>query len=186
MSIERKAPEFHATTVVCVRRNNKVAMGADGQVTLGSTVVKGNASKLRRIYKNTIVSGFAGSVADAFTLYDRFEKKLEEFSGDLLRSCVELASMWRMDKYLRQLEAMLLVTDGNSILLLAGTGEVIEPETDVIAIGSGGDYARASALALLQNTELSARDIVQKSLEIAGTICIYTNTNIKIEEINGK
>jgi ATP-dependent HslUV protease subunit HslV len=174
---------MHSTTIVAVRREGKVALAGDGQVTLGHTVMKGNAKKIRRLYKNRVITGFAGAVADAFTLYDRFEKKLESYGGDLVRACVSLTSDWRTDKYLRQLEAMLIVADAKHLLLLSGTGEVIEPQDEVLAIGSGGDFARASALALYENTEMSAAEIARKSLEIAGKICIYTNTEIILEEI---
>lgn len=177
---------LHATTIIGVKKKGMTALAGDGQVTLGNTIMKGNANKLRRLYNGQIVTGFAGAVADAFTLYDRFEKKLQEFNGDLLRSCVELASMWRMDKYLRQLQAMLLVADRENMFLLSGTGEVIEPADDVIAIGSGGDYARSAALAYMENSKLTAEEIAKKSLKIAGKICIYTNDSIACEVIEGK
>ncbi len=175
--------QFYSTTIVCAKKDGVVAIAGDGQVTLGSSVIKGNARKVRRLHEGKIITGFAGAVADAFTLYDRFEKKLGEYNGDLSRACVELAREWRMDKYLRQLQAMLLVADRERILLLSGNGEVIEPEDQVMAIGSGGDFARSAALALHQNTSLSAPEIVRKALEIAGKICIYTNSDIAVEEL---
>lgn len=174
---------MHSTTIVAVKKDGKLALAGDGQVTLGNTVMKGNAKKVRRIYKNRVITGFAGAVADAFTLYDRFEKKLESYGGDLLRACVSLTSDWRTDKYLRQLQAMLIVGDKDNLLLLSGTGEVIEPQDNVMAIGSGGDFARAAALALYENTDMSADVIARKALEIAGKICIYTNTEIILEEL---
>jgi len=174
---------FYGTTIVCAKRAGVTAIAGDGQVTLGASVIKGNARKVRRLHEGRVISGFAGAVADAFTLYDRFEKKLGEYSGDLSRACVELTREWRMDKYLRQLQAMLLVADKERILLLSGSGEVIEPEDPVMAIGSGGDFARSAALALYHNTELSAPEIVRKALEIAGKICVYTNTDITVEEL---
>ena len=174
---------IHATTIVCVRKSNAVAIAGDGQVTLGNTVMKNNAKKIRILNDGKIISGFAGSVTDALTLYEKMEKRLEEHGGDLLRACVEFSKEWRMDKFLRKLEAMLLIADKKRMFLVSGTGEVIEPEKDVIAIGSGGDYARSAALALVENTKLSAKEIAKKSLEIAGEICIYTNKNIIVEEI---
>ena len=168
---------------MAVRRNGKVAMAGDGQVTAGNTVVKGNARKVRKIYNGKVLTGFAGSVADAFTLFDKFEEKLKEFSGDLLRSAVELAKMWRTEKMYQKLEAMLLVADASKILLISGDGNVIEPENDVCAIGSGGNYAYAAALAYLESSDFSAREIAEKSLKIAGSICIYTNDNITLEEV---
>ena len=168
---------------MAVRRNGKVAMAGDGQVTAGNTVVKGNARKVRKIYNGKVLTGFAGSVADAFTLFDKFEEKLKEFSGDLLRSAVELAKMWRTEKMYQKLEAMLLVADASKILLISGDGNVIEPENDVCAIGSGGNYAYAAALAYLESSDFSAREIAEKSLKIAGDICIYTNSNITLEEV---
>ena len=174
------------TTIVCVKKDGETAIAGDGQVTLGNTVIKGNAVKVRRLYQGKVISGFAGSVADAFTLYERMDKKLEEFRGDLQRACVELASDWRMDKYLRRLEAMLIVANDEKVLLMSGNGEVIEPEDNVLAIGSGGEYARSAALALAENTKLSAEEIAKKSLGIAGKICIYTNKNIILEKISAK
>ena len=175
--------KIRSTTVVAVRRNGKVAMAGDGQVTAGNTVVKGNAHKVRKIYNGKVLTGFAGSVADAFTLFDKFEEKLKEYNGDLLRSAVELAKMWRTEKMYQKLEAMLLVADASKILLISGDGNVIEPENDVCAIGSGGNYAYAAALAYLDSSDFSARDIAEKALRIAGKICIYTNDSITLEEV---
>ncbi|MDR2313927.1 MAG: ATP-dependent protease subunit HslV [Spirochaetaceae bacterium] len=174
---------FRSTTVVAVRRNGEVAMAGDGQVTLGETVVKNNARKVRRLWDNKVLCGFAGATADAFTLFDRFESKLKEYSGDLARSAVELAKDWRTDRALRRLEAMLLVADTKKTLLISGTGDVIEPAEDILAIGSGGNYAYAAALAYLDGSSLSASEIAKRSLEIAGTICIYTNSQITLEEL---
>ncbi|MDR1389612.1 MAG: ATP-dependent protease subunit HslV [Treponema sp.] len=178
-----KKPEFRSTTVLAVRRNGQVAMAGDGQVTLGETVMKNNARKVRRLFENKILCGFAGATADAFTLFDRFESKLKEYSGDLSRSAVELAKDWRTDRALRRLEAMLLTADLSKTLLISGTGDVIEPAGDALAIGSGGNYAYASALAYLDGSDLSAAEIAKRSLEIAGTICIYTNNQITLEEL---
>lgn len=175
--------EIRSTTVIAVKRNGKVAMAGDGQVTLGNTVCKGNARKVRKIYNGKILTGFAGSVADAFTLLDKFEEKIKEFNGDLTRSAVELAKMWRTNKMYQKLEAMLIVADSSKILLISGDGNVIEPENDVLAIGSGGNYAYSAALAYLDSSDLSAREIAERSLKIAGNICIYTNQNITVEEI---
>ena len=172
-----------STTILAVRRNGKVAMAGDGQVTMGETVMKGNTKKVRKIFNGKIITGFAGSTADAFTLLELFEKKVGEYSGDITRSAVELAKEWRTDEMLKNLQALLLVADKNTILLISGNGDVIEPEEDAIAIGSGGNYAYASALALLRNTDLSAKDIVEKSLDIASKICIYTNDNFTVEEL---
>jgi ATP-dependent HslUV protease subunit HslV len=158
-------------------------MAGDGQVTLGNTVCKGNARKVRKIYNGKILTGFAGSVADAFTLLDKFEEKVKEFNGDLTRSAVELAKMWRTNKMYQKLEAMLIVADSSKILLISGDGNVIEPENDVLAIGSGGNYAYSAALAYLDSSDLSAREIAERSLKIAGNICIYTNNNITVEEL---
>ncbi|GAB57256.1 MULTISPECIES: ATP-dependent protease subunit HslV [Rheinheimera] len=171
------------TTIVSVRRNGKVAIGGDGQVSLGNTVMKGNARKVRRLYHNKVIAGFAGGTADAFTLFERFEAKLELHQGHLMRAAVELAKDWRTDRMLRKLEALLAVADANTSLIITGNGDVVQPEHDLIAIGSGGPYAQAAATALLQNTELSARDIVEKSLTIAGDICVYTNQHQTIEEL---
>ncbi len=175
--------KIRSTTVVAVKRNGKVAMAGDGQVTLGNTVCKGNARKVRKIYGGKVLTGFAGSVADAFTLLEKFEEKLKEFSGDITRASVELAKMWRTEKMYRNLEAMLVVADSSKILLVSGDGNVIEPENDVLAIGSGGNYAYSAALAYLDSSSLSAREIAERSLKIAGTICIYTNSNITVEEL---
>ena len=175
--------EIRSTTVIAVKRNGKVAMAGDGQVTLGNTVCKGNARKVRKIYNGKILTGFAGSVADAFTLLDKFEEKVKEFNGDLTRSAVELAKMWRTNKMYQKLEAMLIVADSSKILLISGDGNVIEPENDVLAIGSGGNYAYSAALAYLDSSDLSAREIAERSLKIAGNICIYTNQNITVEEL---
>lgn len=175
--------KIRSTTVIAIKRNGHVAMAGDGQVTAGNTVMKGNAHKVRRIYDGKILTGFAGSVADAFTLFDLFETKIKEFNGDLTRAAVELAKMWRTEKSLQKLEALLLVADKNKILLISGDGNVIEPENDVLAIGSGGNYAYSAALAYLESSNYSAREIAEKSLKIAGDICIYTNNNITVEEL---
>ena len=174
---------IRSTTVLCVRRDGKVVMAADGQVTMGSEVVKASARKLRRLYNDKILSGFAGSTADAFSLFARFEAKLEQFNGRLDRSVVELAKEWRMDKALRHLEALLLVADQERTYILSGTGDVIEPDDEVASIGSGGPFAKAAATALVRNTSLSAREVVAKSMGIAADICIYTNANINYEEL---
>ena len=171
------------TTIVSVRRNGHVSIGGDGQVSLGNTVMKGNARKVRRLYHGKVLAGFAGGTADAFTLFERFEAKLEMHQGHLMRAAVELAKDWRTDRMLRKLEALLAVADANCSLIITGNGDVIQPEQDLIAIGSGGPYAQAAATALLANTELSARDIVEKSLTIAGDICVYTNHHQTIEEL---
>ena len=176
-------PKIRSTTVIAVRRNGKVAMAGDGQVTLGNTVCKGNARKVRKIYNGKILTGFAGSVADAFTLLEKFEEQLKQDNGDLLRSAVDLAKLWRTERSLQKLEAMLLVADSSKILLISGDGNVIEPENDVMAIGSGGNYAYAAALAYLETSDLSAKEIAEHSLKIAGDICIYTNGNIISEEL---
>ncbi|NJL70951.1 MAG: ATP-dependent protease subunit HslV [Candidatus Competibacteraceae bacterium] len=175
--------QFHATTVLSVRQHGVVAMGGDGQVTLGNTVMKGNACKIRRLADGAIIAGFAGAVADAFTLFDRFEGKLKEYNKNLLRSAVELTKDWRTDKYLRQLNAMLAVCDQETSLLISGTGEIIEPEDGILAIGSGGPFALSAARALVKNTELDAEAIVRASLEIAADICIYTNHHIHVERL---
>lgn len=171
------------TTIVSVRRDGHVAIGGDGQVSLGNTVMKGNARKVRRLYNNKVIAGFAGGTADAFTLFERFEAKLEVHQGHLMRAAVELAKDWRTDRMLRKLEALLAVADANTSLIITGNGDVVQPEHDLIAIGSGGPYAQAAATALLQNTQLNARDIVEKSLTIAGDICVYTNHHQTIEEL---
>ncbi len=173
--------ETFGTTILCVRRNGKTVMGGDGQVTVGSSVIKHRARKIRRLYEGKVLAGFAGSAADGLALLERFEKKLEEFRGNLVRSAVELAKDWRTDRYLRRLEALLLVADKENMLLISGNGDVIEPDEPVLGIGSGGDYARSAALALLRNTDLDAETIVRKSLEIAGEICVYTNRELVIE-----
>ena len=177
------AGPIRSTTVICVRRNGAVVMAADGQVTLGSAVLKHSAKKIRRLYQDKVLAGFAGSTADAFALTGRFETKLEQYAGNLGRAAVELAKDWRTDKMLRQLEALLIVTDVNQTFLLSGNGDVIDPDEGIATIGSGGSYALAAARALMQNTNLSAREIAEKSLEIAGQICIYTNSAITIEEL---
>ncbi|KGF48120.1 ATP-dependent protease subunit HslV [Veillonella montpellierensis DNF00314] len=177
-------PEFHATTICAVQRNGATAIAGDGQVTLGQSVVmKNTAQKVRRLYNGKIIAGFAGSVADAFTLFDKFEHKLNQYNGNLIRSAVELAKEWRSDKILRNLEALLLVTDGTNILLVSGNGEVIEPDDGICAIGSGGNYALAAARALQLNTQLTAKEIAEKSLHIAADICVFTNHNIIVEEL---
>jgi ATP-dependent HslUV protease subunit HslV len=173
--------QFHGTTILSVRRGNSVAMAGDGQVTLGNIVIKATARKVRRLYQGRILAGFAGGTADAFTLFERFEAKLDKHQGNLMRSAVELAKDWRSDRALRRLEAMLSVADKEVSLIITGNGDVLEPEQGIVAIGSGGSYAQSAARALLENTELSPRDIVTKSLEIAGDICIYTNRNFTIE-----
>ncbi|MEM1243581.1 MAG: ATP-dependent protease subunit HslV [Pseudomonadota bacterium] len=175
--------EFHGTTILSVRRNGKVVIGGDGQVSMGHTVMKGNARKIRRLYKDRVIAGFAGATADAFTLFERFEAKLEKHQGQLTRAAVELAKDWRMDKMLRRLEALLAVADLKTSLILSGTGDVIEPEYDLMAIGSGGHYAQAAARALLEHTKLDPKKIVEKSLNIAADICVYTNHHIAIEEL---
>lgn len=175
---------LHGTTIVSVRRGTRVALGGDGQVTLGNIVLKASARKVRRLFHERILAGFAGGTADAFTLFERFEAKLEKHQGHLLRSAVELAKDWRTDRVLRRLEAMLAVADHESSLILSGNGDVVEPEDGLIAIGSGGPYAQAAARALLENTELSPEDIVKKSLTVAGDICIYTNQNHTIEVLD--
>ncbi|WP_449506060.1 ATP-dependent protease subunit HslV [Edaphobacter bradus] len=174
---------IRSTTVICVRRGDSVVMAADGQVSLGATVMKHSAKKIRRLYQDKVLAGFAGSTADAFSLFSRFETKLEQYAGNLGRAAVELAKDWRTDKMLRQLEALLIVADINQTLMLSGTGDVIDPDEGICAIGSGGSYALASARALMENTELSAREIAEKSMKIAGDICIYTNLNFTIEEL---
>jgi len=174
---------LHGTTVLAVRRDARVVIGGDGQVTLGNTVMKGNARKVRRLYQNKIIAGFAGGTADAFTLFERFEGKLEKHGGHLTRAAVELAKDWRTDRLLRRLEALLIVADLQMTLLISGTGDVIEPEHNLAAIGSGGAYAQAAAQALLEHTQLDARTIVEQALKIAAGICIYTNENLAFEEL---
>ncbi len=173
--------QFHGTTILSVRRGTSVALGGDGQVTLGQIVVKGGAKKVRRLYQDRILAGFAGGTADAFTLFERFEQKLDKHQGNLMRSAVELAKDWRTDRILRRLEAMLVVADKEHSLIITGAGDVLEPEQGIVAIGSGGPYAQSAALALLQNTELDAREIVDKALAIAADLCIYTNHQRTIE-----
>jgi ATP-dependent HslUV protease subunit HslV len=173
--------QFHGTTIVSVRRGTTVALGGDGQVTLGNIVMKASARKVRRLYQGKVLAGFAGGTADAFTLFERFEAKLEKHQGNLLRSAVELAKDWRTDRILRRLEAMLAVADRDTSLIITGNGDVLEPEQGIVAIGSGGAYAQSAAKALLENTELAPQDIVKKSLTIAGELCIYTNQQHTIE-----
>ena len=174
---------LHGTTILSIRRHGRVVVGGDGQVSLGNTVLKGNARKVRRLYKDQVLAGFAGATADAFTLFERFEAKLEKHQGHLVRSAVELAKDWRTDRMLRRLEAMLCVADAKASLILSGTGDVVEPEDGLMAIGSGGSYAMAAARALLHNTDLGARDIVEQGLAIAADICVFTNHNRTIEEL---
>lgn len=175
--------QYRGTTILSVRRNGKVVIGGDGQVSLGNTIMKGNARKVRRLYNNQVIAGFAGGTADAFTLFERFEAKLESHGGKLMRAAVELAKDWRTDRALRKLEALLAVADKEHSLIITGNGDVIQPENDLIAIGSGGAFAQSAASALLQKTDLSAREIVETGLNIAGDICIYTNHNQTIEEL---
>ena len=175
--------QYRGTTILSVRRNGKVVVGGDGQVTMGNTVMKGNARKVRRLYNDKVIAGFAGGTADAFTLFERFESKLQAHHGNLTRAAVELAKDWRTDRMLRKLEALLIVADATASLLITGNGDVIEQENDLIAIGSGGAFAQSAARALLENTELSAREIVEKGLHIAADICIYSNHNLTIEEL---
>lgn len=177
--------QFRGTTILSVRRDGKVVIGGDGQVTMGQAIVmKGNARKVRRLYGDRVIAGFAGGTADAFTLFELFEAKLEKHSGNLMRSAVELAKDWRTDKILRRLEALLCVADRQSSLIITGNGDVIEPENSIMAIGSGGPYAQSAATALVNNTKLSARKVVEKSLEIAANLCVYTNHNLTIEELD--
>jgi ATP-dependent HslUV protease, peptidase subunit HslV len=175
--------KIHATTIIGLRHNGRVAIGGDGQVTLGTTVMKQKSNKIRRLYNDSVLVGFAGSAADAFSLLERFEEKLEQYQGQLARAAVELAKLWRTDKYLRQLEALLAVLDKEHALIISGTGDVIEPDDGIVAVGSGGSYALSAARMLIKHTELSARDIVQESLNAASDICIYTNKNFTIEEL---
>ncbi len=178
--------QYRGTTILSVRRNGKVVIGGDGQVSLGNTIMKGNARKVRRLYNNQVIAGFAGGTADAFTLFERFEAKLEQHQGQLTRAAVELAKDWRTDRILRKLEALLAVADGEASLIITGNGDVIQPEDDLIAIGSGGPFAQSAARALVDNTKLGARAIVEQGLKIAGDICIYTNHNRTIEELDSK
>ena len=175
--------QFRGTTILLVRRGNQVVIGGDGQVSLGQTVMKGNARKVRRLFGEKVISGFAGGTADAFTLFERFEGKLEKHSGNLVRAAVEMAKDWRTDRVLRRLEAMLVVADKQSSLLISGNGDVIEPEHNVAAIGSGGPFAQAAARALMENTDLDARTIVERALNIAADICVYTNHHLTLEEL---
>jgi ATP-dependent HslUV protease subunit HslV len=176
--------QFEGTTIIAVRRGGQVAVGGDGQVSMGETRVKGNARKVRRLYKDSVIAGFAGGTADAFTLFERFEGKLEKHSGQLLRAAVDMAKDWRTDRYLRRLEALLIVADRDTTLMVSGTGDLMEPESHgVMAIGSGGAYAQAAARALVENTQLSAREVAEKALHIAADICIYTNHNLTIETL---
>lgn len=176
--------QFHGTTILSVRRDGQVVIGGDGQVSFGNTRMKGNARKVRRLYRDKVIAGFAGGTADAFTLFERFEAKLEKHQGHLVRSAVELAKDWRTDRMLRRLEAMLAVADHSASLIISGNGDVIEPEDAIMAIGSGGAFAQSAARALLENTELSAKEIVEKSLHIAADICIYTNHHLTVEVLN--
>jgi len=175
---------FHGTTVLCVRKNGKVAIGGDGQVTLGQTVLKHNAKKIRRMYNNNVLAGFAGATADAFTLFEKFEGKLETYRGNITRAAVELAKDWRTDKILRRLEALLIVADKEHSFIISGNGDVIEPEDGIAAIGSGGPYAQAAAKALLYHTQLEPKQIVEEAMKITSKICIYTNESISIEELS--
>ena len=175
--------QFDGTTILCVRRGGQVALGGDGQVSMGNTRVKGNARKVRRLYGDKILGGFAGGTADAFTLFERFEGKLEKHGGNLQRAAVEIAKDWRTDRYLRRLEALLIVADKDTTLMVSGNGDVMEPEKGVMAIGSGGPYAQAAARALYDNTELPAKDVVEKALHIAADICIYTNHSLTVETL---
>jgi ATP-dependent HslUV protease subunit HslV len=176
--------QYRGTTIVSIRRGNKVVIGGDGQVSQGNTVMKGNARKVRRLYKDQVIAGFAGGTADAFTLFERFEEQLEKHHGKLTRAAVELAKLWRTERSLRRLEALLVVADKESSLIITGNGDVIEPEDSLMAIGSGGPFAQSAAKALLQNTNLSATEIVEKSLNIAADVCVFTNHNHTVEELD--
>lgn len=176
--------QYRGTTILSVRRGNTVVIGGDGQVSLGNTIMKGNARKVRRLYRDKVIAGFAGGTADAFTLFERFEAKLETHNGQLVRAAVELAKDWRTDRALRRLEALLAVANEEASLIISGNGDVIQPENDLIAIGSGGTFAQSAARALYENTDLPARDIVEKGLTIAGDVCVYTNHNFTVEELN--
>ncbi len=176
---------FQGTTILCIKRGDKVALACDGQITLGNTILKHNARKIRKMYNDKVIAGFAGATADALTLFERFESKLEAYKGNIKRASVELAKDWRTDKILRRLEALLLVASNENMFIISGTGDIIEPERDIAAIGSGAPYAEAAARALYENTDLSAFEIARKAMEIAADICIYTNKNIIIEELNG-
>lgn len=181
--LESDERKIRSTTVIAVRKDGKVALAGDGQVTMGNTIMKGNARKVRRIYDGKVLTGFAGATADAFTLFDKFEEKLKMYNGDLTRSAIELAKLWRTERTMGKLDALLLVADKDKSLLISGSGDVIEPENDILAIGSGGNYAYAAAMAYMDSSELSAKEIAEKSLQIAGQICIYTNNNVIVEEL---
>ncbi|HOP21035.1 MAG TPA: ATP-dependent protease subunit HslV [Parvularculaceae bacterium] len=181
-----QAPQMHATTILSVRRKGEVAIGGDGQVSLGNTIVKGDAKKIRKLSGGKVLCGFAGATADAFTLLERLEAKLDQYPGQLLRASVELAKDWRTDRYLRRLEAMMIVADRDITLTLTGAGDVLEPESGVTAIGSGGDYARSAARALLEETDLSAEEIVRKAMGIAASICVYTNSSLTLEKLEAR
>ncbi len=183
MIMNETTPSFHATTIIAIRRNGQTAVAGDGQVTLGNTVMKAGARKVRRIYDGKVICGFAGAAADAFALFERLEARVQEYRGNLMRAAVEVAKDWRLDKYLRRLEAMLIAADSEHLLLLSGTGEIIEPDDDVVAIGSGGAYALAAARALMAHTSLSAEEIAREAMRIAAELCIYTNQNISIETL---
>lgn len=176
--------QFRGTTICAVRRGNEVVIGGDGQVSMGNTIMKGNARKVRRLFNGKVIAGFAGGTADAFTLFERFEEKLAQHIGNLTKAAVELAKDWRTERGLRKLEALLIVADATATYIISGLGDVIDPQHDIATIGSGGMFAHSAALALVQNTELPAEDIVRKSLEIAGSVCIYTNTNLTIEKLS--
>ena len=182
-AVSGRAPRIRSTTVLCVRRDNKVVMAGDGQVTLGDSIIKHGAKKIRRLYQDKILAGFAGSTADAFSLFSRFEGKLDQYHGNLGRAAVELAKEWRTDKFLRHLEALLLVSDKDQTFLLSGNGDVIEPDSGIAAIGSGGPFAQAAAQALADHTQLSPREIAEEAMKIAGRMCIYTNDKVTIEEL---
>ncbi len=175
--------EIHGTTILCVRRNNHVVLAGDGQVTMSNVVLKAHARKVRKMHEDKVLAGFAGSTSDAFTLFERFENKLKEYRGNLTRAAVEMGKDWRTDRVLRRLEALMIVADANKTFILSGTGDVIEPDEDICGIGSGGHFAVAAALALLRNTDLSAREIAEKSMDIASGICIYTNKSVLFEEL---
>ncbi|HCI47172.1 MAG TPA: HslU--HslV peptidase proteolytic subunit [Rhodospirillaceae bacterium] len=178
------APDWHGTTILCVRKDGKTVIGGDGQVSMGDTVMKGTARKVRTLGKGEVIAGFAGATADAFTLFERLEAKLETYPGQLTRAAVELAKDWRTDRYLRRLEALMAVSDAKTSLVITGNGDVLEPDDGVIGIGSGGNYALAAARALIDRDDLSARDVVEKAMKIAGDICVYTNHNLTIEELD--
>ena len=175
--------EMHGTTIIGVIKNNKIAIGGDGQVTMGNTVIKATSKKIRKLFEGKVIAGFAGATADAFTLFEKFEAKLKEYKGNLKRAAVELAKDWRSDKFLRRLEAMIIVADKKNLLIISGTGDVMEPDDGILAIGSGGSYALAAARALQENKKMSAKEVVERSLNIAADICIYTNNNIIVEEL---